>query len=71
MQTGTIANLNEKRFGFIKREGQEKDLFFHANELQGVEFAALKIGDMVQFEVGESIKGPNAVTVSLVSEGTA
>jgi len=63
MQTGTIARLNHG-YGFISQEGQEKDLFFHANELSGLEFDNLKEGDAVQFEVGEGPKGPNAVNVS-------
>ena len=38
MQEGTIAGLNEKGFGFIKRDGMDKDLFFHSNELVNVKF---------------------------------
>lgn len=64
MQTGTIARLTDKGFGFIKIEGQEKDLFFHSNELVGVSFDELREGDTLSFEVGESPKGPNAVKVS-------
>jgi len=64
MQEGTIARLTEKGFGFIKREGQEKDLFFHSNELVGVAYADLHEGDKVTFEVADSPKGPNAVKVS-------
>ena len=67
MQTGTIARLTDKGFGFIKREGQEKDLFFHSNELVGVSFDELREGDSVTFEVADSPKGPNAVKVSRVS----
>lgn len=67
MQTGTIARLTDKGFGFIKREGQEKDLFFHSNELVGVSFDALREGDKVSFEVAQSPKGPNAVKVSKIS----
>lgn len=67
MQTGTIARLNNG-YGFITREGEDKDLFFHANELNGVEFDHLREGDKVEFEVGEGPKGPNAVKVSLVSD---
>ncbi len=63
MQTGTIARLNNG-YGFIAREGGEKDLFFHVNELQGVTFDELREGDKLQFEVGEGPKGPNAVKVS-------
>ena len=67
MQTGTIARLTDKGFGFIKRDGQEKDLFFHSNELVGVTFDALREGDTVSFEVADSPKGPNAIKVSKVS----
>ena len=67
MQTGTIARLTDKGFGFIKRDGQEKDLFFHSNELVGVSFDELREGDTLSFEVAESPKGPNAVKVSRVS----
>jgi CspA family cold shock protein len=66
MQTGTIARLNNG-YGFITRDGEEKDLFFHVNELQGVAFDDLREGDKVQFEVGESAKGPNATQVSRVA----
>ena len=67
MQTGTIARLNNG-YGFITREGEDKDLFFHVNELHGVAFDDLREGDKVQFEVGEGPKGPNAVNVSLLPE---
>ncbi len=66
MQEGTIARLTDRGFGFISREGQEKDLFFHSNELKNVEFKELKEGDKVTFEVSESPKGPNATNVNRV-----
>ena len=67
MQEGTIARLvKEKGFGFISREGEEKDLFFHSNELKDVTFEELNEGDKLTFEVAESPKGPNAVNVSRV-----
>jgi len=67
MQEGTIARLvKEKGFGFISREGEEKDLFFHSNELKDVTFEELNEGDKLTFEVAESPKGPNAVNVSKI-----
>lgn len=54
----------DKGYGFIKRDGDEKDLFFHTNELQGVNFDDLREGDAVTFEIAESPKGLNAVNVS-------
>jgi CspA family cold shock protein len=63
---GTIKNLTDKGFGFITVDGEEKDLFFHSNELKGVGFEELRTGDRVSFEKGESPKGPNAVNVSRI-----
>lgn len=56
----------DKGYGFIKVEGQEKDLFFHANEFQGADFESLNEGDTVEFEVTEGQKGPQAVNVNRV-----
>lgn len=64
MQKGTIARVTDKGFGFIKRDGEEKDLFFHSSELVGVSFDELREGDAMTFEVVESPKGLNAVKVS-------
>lgn len=66
MQTGTIARLTDKGFGFIKIEGQEKDLFFHSKELVNVKYDELREGDKLSFEVGEGPKGPNATQVSRI-----
>ncbi len=62
--TGTIKTLTDRGFGFIAREGEAKDLFFHSKELQGVTFDELKVGDMLSFEIAEGDKGPSAVNVS-------
>lgn len=54
--------MTDKNFGFIAREGAE-DLFFHANNLEGVDFAQLKEGDAITFEVENTPKGNAAVHV--------
>lgn len=61
---GIIKTLTERGFGFITREGETKDLFFHSKDLVGVTFDELKVGDAVTFEVVEGEKGPAAVKVS-------
>lgn len=66
MQKGKIARVTDRGFGFIAQEGQEKDLFFHANELQNVQFNELKEGDEVTFEVADGQKGQNAVNINKV-----
>lgn len=62
---GTIKTLTDRGFGFIAREGEEKDLFFHSKDLNGVTFDDLKVGDAVTFEVVEGDKGPSAKNVTL------
>lgn len=61
--SGTIKKKTDKGFGFIKIEGQDKDLFFHSNSLVGVTYNELREGDTVSFDVEESPKGKNAVNV--------
>ena len=64
MPEGTIARLTDRGFGFISREGEEKDIFFHSNDLKDVDFNDLKEGDKVTFEITESEKGPRATNVN-------
>ena len=63
MAKGTIARLMDRGFGFIKTE-EGGDLFFHRNELEGVEFNNLSVGQEVEFEKGQGRDGrPQAVKV--------
>jgi cold shock protein len=62
---GVIKRLNDKGFGFISVEGQEKDVFFHANDCPAGNFAEMQEGDAVTFETESSDKGPKAVNVVL------
>lgn len=62
--TGTIKTLTDRGFGFIAREGEVKDLFFHSKDLSGVTFDELRQGDTVSFEVVEGEKGPSAKNVT-------
>lgn len=66
MQNGIIAGLTDRGFGFIKREGAEKDLFFHSKDLVNVQFDELKEGDKVSFDVEDGEKGPKAIKVSRI-----
>ncbi|MEK7538967.1 MAG: cold shock domain-containing protein [Patescibacteria group bacterium] len=63
---GTIKTLTDRGFGFIAREGEAKDLFFHSKDLNGVAFDDLRTGDTVTFEVVDGPKGPSAQNVMRV-----
>ncbi len=65
MPKGTIKALIERGFGFIKQESGE-ELFFHRNDLEGVEFNSLSEGQEVEFEKGQGRDDrPVAVKVRL------
>lgn len=62
---GTVKTKTDKGFGFISRDGEEKDLFFHSSELNGVTFDELQVGAAVTFDVVDGEKGPAAKNVRL------
>ena len=62
--TGIVKKKTERGFGFISRDGETKDLFFHSKDLNGVTFDQLNEGDTVSFEVQDGEKGPSAVNVT-------
>ncbi len=65
MPKGTIRRLMDRGFGFIKTE-DETDIFFHRNDLEGVEFNSLSEGQEVEFEKGRGREGrPQANKVRL------
>ncbi len=62
MAGGTIKRLTDRGFGFIET-GDNKDMFFHMSNLEGVEWDDLREGQKVTYEVGEGPKGPRAERV--------
>lgn len=63
--TGTVKTKTDKGFGFIARDGVEKDLFFHSNDLVGVSFDQLQVGAVVSFDIEEGPKGQSAKNVKI------
>ena len=64
MHKGTIRRLMNS-YGFIKTE-QGDDLFFHRNQLQGMNFNSLREGQGVEYELGRDRNDrPEAVGVRL------
>jgi len=66
MAKGTIKRLIlDRGFGFIQT-AEDEDLFFHRNDIEGVEFASLREGQEVEFEMGQGRGGrPQAEKVRL------
>lgn len=62
---GTVKTKTDRGFGFIAREGETKDLFFHSKDLVGVTFDELQVGAVVTFDVVETEKGLSAKNVKL------
>ena len=70
MPKGTIRRVMDRGFGFIKTE-EETDLFFHRNDLEGVEFNSLKEGQEVEFEMGQDSKGRTQAVKVMLTETQA
>jgi CspA family cold shock protein len=67
MPQGTVKWFNaEKGFGFIAPEDGSADVFVHYTEIQGSGFRTLEENQRVEFEVGQSPKGPQATGVRSV-----
>jgi len=62
---GVVKTKTDRGFGFISREGEAKDLFFHSSDLVGVAFDQLQEGAAVTFDVVDGEKGPSAKNVKL------
>jgi CspA family cold shock protein len=62
---GKIKTKTDKGYGFISRDGEEKDLFFHSNDLVDVTYEELQEGAEVTFDVEKGEKGPSAKNVKL------
>lgn len=66
METGTVKWFNsQKGYGFITRDGGD-DVFVHYKAIKGDGYKTLEEGERVQFEVGESPKGLQAMNVTKV-----
>ena len=62
---GTIKKLlGSKKCGFVRGE-DNVEYFFHASAIKNARFENLREGSEVEFEEGESGKGPRAEEVYL------
>ena len=64
MAEGTVKWFNEnKGFGFIEVDGQDKDVFVHHSAITMQGFRTLTDGQRVSFDIEQGKKGPSAVNV--------
>lgn len=68
---GTVARVTDRGFGFITPEDGSKDVFFHANSVQGAGFDSIREGDAVTFELEDGPKGPSATNVNAAANTNA
>ncbi len=54
---------NVKGFGFLRKEGEEKDIFVHYSVIQGEGYKRLNPDEEVEFDVVQGEKGPLAQNV--------
>ncbi len=64
MLEGRVKWFNEKKgYGFITRNDGGEDVFVHYSGISGEGFKTLEEGDLVEFEIKDTPKGPQAVNV--------
>ncbi len=64
MSTGKVKWFNEaKGYGFIEPDGGGRDVFVHYSAIQGEGYKTLSEGQVVEFEVIQGEKGPQAANV--------
>ena len=67
MPTGKVKWFSDsKGYGFIELEGT-RDVFVHYSAVQNEGYKSLAEGQMVEFEIVDGDKGPQAANVSLVA----
>jgi CspA family cold shock protein len=68
MSSGKVKWFNEsKGYGFIEPDGGGRDVFVHYSAIQGEGYKTLSEGQMVEFEVTQGEKGPQAANVMKAS----
>ncbi|MBY9007840.1 MAG: cold-shock protein [Candidatus Lokiarchaeota archaeon] len=72
MVKGTVKWFNSRKgFGFITPEDGSDDVFVHFSTIKGEdnEFKTIYEGDIVEYEVVDGKKGPQANEVTVLEKG--
>ena len=53
----TVVRINDRGFGFLNVEGEEDDIFFHSNDIEGdIDIRQLRVDDEVTVDLEPSRK---------------
>ncbi|MCD7894494.1 MAG: cold-shock protein [Erysipelotrichaceae bacterium] len=67
MSTGKVKWFKaDKGYGFITLEGETRDIFVHFSAINASGYKTLEEGQIVEFEVVEGDRGPQAANVTVV-----
>ncbi len=67
MVRGSVKWFNDsKGYGFISKEDGSGDVFVHHSAIEGEGFKSLSEGQLVEFDVTDGPKGPQAANVRKV-----
>ncbi len=67
MARGTVKWFSDQKgYGFVTPEDGSKDVFIHFSAITGDGFKSLKEGQLVEFEITQGPKGPQASNVTKV-----
>ena len=71
MQKGVVKWFNDARgYGFIAKEDGSGDVFVHYRNISsGGRHKTLRDGDLVEFDVENTQRGPQALNVTSIGEG--
>lgn len=57
----------EKGYGFIRVDGEHKDVFVHFSQINGSGYKSLEVGQRVQLDTEKAEKGLAAVNVDVLA----
>lgn len=57
---------NQKGYGFVTPDGEEKDLFVHYSAIQADGYKSLQQGDTISFDIVTGPKGQQAGNVKVI-----
>ncbi|MDI6642212.1 MAG: cold shock domain-containing protein [Elusimicrobiota bacterium] len=61
---GKVKWFSERKgYGFVTKEDGSGDVFVHYSSLEGEGYKTLREGDLVEFNIVDSPKGPKATNV--------